>query len=458
MEENQKDLLGQESLSEDAVDEVQTLPPAEEEAVREAPALADEGEAEAQDAEEAAPPAPTWSFGEADVQEKKKGRAGKIAFLSVFGSVLVICLALLVLLLFVGENGIHIFRTLHSERVVYVREDDGTSGLLTPQEVADVMRRSTVTVSVRTELGTGSGSGFVYDASGHICTNYHVIEDALSVQVILPDGNAYPAEVVGYDAPADLAVLRVQASGLVPAAIGSSSSLLVGDEVVAVGTPANMTLAGTATFGRVSYTSRLLPLDDDGDGIYEKKIAVIQTDTSVNPGNSGGPMADMYGRVIGIVARKIISYNGSNYEGVGFAIPIDGAKIILDAIIKDGSFKGRNPLVEGRSLLGVTGHPGTKGKWYYVDPATNLVAASDTQLEGYHYMPADGVYAMEVQGANAKGKILEGDVILAVNNFTVRDTRELITVVNCYPCGTSVSVRVWRDGTELTVTVVLDEE
>ena len=398
-----------------------------------------------------------FDFGVGDAPAQGK-TSGKGAFFAIFGSVLTLCLALLVLLLFVGENGIRIFRTLHTERVVYVREDDGTSGLLTPQEAADVIRKSTVTVSVKTAQGAGTGSGFVYDANGHICTNYHVIEGATLVQVILADGNAHKAEVVGYDIPADLAVLRVQASGLVPVTIGSSSSLLVGDEVVAVGTPASITFAGTATFGRVSHSTRLLPLDDDGDGVYEKKITVIQTDTSVNPGNSGGPMADMYGRVVGVVVRKILNYQGSTYEGVGFAIPIDGARIILDAIIAHGSFTGVNPVVEGRSLLGITGHGGEQGLWYYVDPLTNKVEGSELELPGYHYMSADGVYVTDVQGANAKGKVLEGDVILAVNGYFVRDTKELITLVNCYPCGQSVSLLMLRGGAEITVQVILDEE
>ncbi len=460
MEENQKDLIGQEPLPEDAVSAERAVPLTKEGASQDPPPLAGDAEETIQRADGEEPTVsstPLFAFGENDPHERKQKKAGRILFFSVFGSVLVICLALLVLLLFVGENGIHIFRTLHSERVVFVREDDGTSGLLTPQQAADVIRKSTVTVSVKTKGNSGIGSGFVYDSNGHICTNYHVIQDAVSVQVILPDGSVCDAEVVGYDIPADLAVLRVQASGLVPVVIGSSSSLLVGDEVVAVGTPANMTLAGTATFGRVSYTRRLLPLDDDRDGIYEKKITVIQTDASVNPGNSGGPMADMYGRVVGVVVRKIEASNDRIFEGIGFAIPIDGAKVILDEIIENGRFTGENPLAEGRSLLGVTGHPGVKGKWYYVDLATNLVVASDTQAEGYHYMPVDGVYVIEVQGASARNKILVGDVILAVNGLAVRDTRDLITAVNCYPCGTTVSIRIWRGNAELTVPIVLGE-
>ncbi len=456
MEENQNELFGGEPVSPAREDEMSAEPPlADEGSVQEEPLFESSDGVPTQDFPQAAP---AWDFGERAASRSKKKKIERVAFFTIFGSVLAICLALLVLLLFVGENGIRLFRTLHTERVVYVREDDGSSGILTPQEAADVVRKSTVTVSVKTQNGVpGIGSGFVYDENGHICTNYHVIEDATVVQVILPDGSAVDAEVVGYDIPADLAVLRVQASGLVPASIGSSASLLVGDEVVAVGTPASIMFAGTATFGRVSCTARLLALDDNGDGTYEKKITVIQTDTSVNPGNSGGPMADMYGRVVGIVVRKIINYNGSIYEGVGFAIPIDGAKIILDEIIKNGSFTGVNPIVEGRSLLGVTGHGGMAGMWYFVDPVTNQVVSSETEMVGYHYMPVDGVYAIEVQGANAKNKIFVGDVILAVNGLIVRDTKELITALNCYPCGEIVSISVWRDGAEQTVQIVLDE-
>ena len=399
-----------------------------------------------------------FDFGAAGASEKERKKTGKIAFFAIFGGVLLLCLSLLALVLFTGSDGIRIFKTLHTERVVYVREDDGTSGLLTAQETADVMRRSTVTISIRTATTSGVGSGFVYDNNGHICTNYHVIEDAVSVQVVLPNGEAVDAEVVGYDAPSDLAVLRVQAEGLVPVTLGSSASLLVGDEVVAVGTPASTMFSGSATFGRVSYARRLLPVDDNGDGVYEKKLLVIQTDTSVNPGNSGGPMADMYGRVVGVVVRKITSYNGSIYEGIGFAIPIDGARIILDAIIKDGSFTGENPVIEGRSLLGISGFGGAKGKWYYVDPLTNKVTVSDEEREGYMYMPADGVLVSGIINVNAKNKLFAGDVIYALNGLTVRNTEELIDAVNCYPCGEIVKVYVWRNGEQVVVDICLAEE
>ena len=399
-----------------------------------------------------------FAFGKKEMPALEQPRSGKRAFFAIFGGVVFVCLALLVLLLFVGNDGIRIFKTLYSERVVYVRENDAESGLLTPQETADLIRKSTVTVSVRTADNSGIGSGFVYDDNGHICTNYHVIQNAVGVQVILPDGNAVDAEVVGYDEASDLAVLRVQASGLVPVVLGSSDSLLVGDEVVAVGTPASAIFSGSATFGRVSYARRLLPVDDDGDGIYEKKLVVIQTDTSLNPGNSGGPMADMYGRVVGVVVRKISRYNGTQYEGISFAIPIDGAKTILDAIIKYGSFSSENPVIEGRSLLGVSGFTGTKGMWYYLDSDTNEVISSAQEREGYQYMPVDGVFVSAIVNPNAKNKLFPGDVVFAVNGLNVWNVEALIETVNCYAAGEIVKVSVWRGGEAITVDICLAEE
>lgn len=398
-------------------------------------------------------PITDWGFG--GTSAKKTG--GMRAFFAVFGGVFGICVLLLIATLFLGGDGFQIIKTLHSERVIYVREDDGTSGLLTPNEAADVIKKSTVTVAVRTPNGNGVGSGFVYDNNGHICTNYHVIDGAVEdgIQVILPNGTTVNATVVGYDEIADLAVLKVEADGLVPVTLGSSADLLVGDAVVAVGTPANIDFAGTATFGNVSATKRLLALTKEDGSVY-RKITVIQTDTSVNPGNSGGPMADMYGHVIGIVVRKIINYGGTSYEGIGFAIPIDGAKEILDAIIKTGSFTGHNPVAEGRSLLGVTGHGGVKDMWYRAN-ADGSITTSETEQPGYYQMPEDGVYVMSADGNNVQGKLQAGDVILAINGLRMTTIQDVIAEVNRHYVGETVRITALRDGTQIEVNVILVE-
>ncbi len=442
-------------LPEEAGDAVQ----ASDEVAADAAPLADEPVSEAAQQGGEAPPAP-WDFGTDALRAPRERSKGKRAFFGVFAAVLSVCLALVIALLFLGENGLHIVKTVEILRTVYPEGEGGEDAPLTPQQAADTVARSTVTVvayiEVTTASGTqtarASGSGVVYDEKGHICTNHHVIEGAARVQIILPDGTALDAELVGSDERSDLAVLKADPAKLTAAKLGTSADLLVGDSVVAVGTPLGAELAGTATFGRISCADRWLAVDDDGDGSYEKKIRVIQTDAGVNPGNSGGPMADMYGRVVGIVVRKI-----SGKEAIGFAIPIDGAKTVVDAIIKDGAFTGQNPLVEGRSLIGVTGHGGVRGMWYAVNTQTGQVQSSSVEKSGYHYMPEDGVYVMSVDGLNARGVLEKGDVILSVNGLLVFDTPALIDAVNLHRVGQRISLGILRDGVTLTVEITLAE-
>ncbi len=410
----------------------------------------------AAETEEMAPPAP-WDFG---VEAPRERTRGKAAFFGVFSAVLAICLALVIGLTFLGESGFHIVKTIEILRTVYTKDNDGSGDLLSPQEAADVVARSTVSVVVYTAVETASGtqyvtangSGFVYDDKGHICTNHHVIAGATHVQIILPNGTATDAEIVGFDEKSDLAVLRADPEKLIPATLGSSAALLVGDSVVAVGTPLGIELSGTATFGKISCVDRWIAIDDDNDGTCEKKIRVIQTDTGVNPGNSGGPMADMYGRIVGVVVRKM-----TGKEAIGFAIPIDGARTVLDAIIESGSFTGQNPLAEGRSLIGVTGHGGKKDMWYTTDSLTGSVLSSPVEKAGYYRMPADGVYVMSVDGQNAKSVLRVGDVILSVNGLSVFDTPTLIDAINLHRVGQKISLGIFRDGATVTVELTLAE-
>lgn len=408
--------------------------------------------------EPAADPAPTvdWSFGGA-VNESPKRGGGQKQFFIMFGVIFGICLALLCLTLLIGD-GFQIVRNITKDHYVYVREDDGTSGLLTPQEAADKVKRSTVTVSVTSATGSGIGSGFVYSADGYICTNYHVIESGGTIQVILPDGKAVDAVVKGYNKEADVAVLKIEAEGLVPAEIGSSDDLLVGERVVAVGTPAKLDYAGTSTFGTVSALNRLVQITDSATGSVSKKMRLIQTDTSVNPGNSGGPLANMYGKVVGVVVMKVSSYGGSDFEGIAFALPMDGVRVIVDEIIAKGSFTGKNPIAEKRSLLGVTGHGGVAGLWYRTDPMTGMVESSEAEQAGFYQMPVNGIYVMEVSGNNAKGKVTAGDVITQVNGLNVANTQDLIGAVNRYLAGETVTLTLYRNGETVHVDVVLMEE
>ena len=456
MEEN-KDMLPEESgerVQDEVKDEVQDGEA--QEVASDVCEPCDESAESLDAAQEPVPEAP-WDFGMGEPRERSKGKG---AFFGVFSAVLAVCLALVIGLLFVGENGFHIVKTVEILRTVYTKTEADEGAPLSAQEAADIVAKSTVTVVAYipkatangTQVARASGSGFVYDDKGHVCTNHHVIEGASHVQIILPNGTAIDAELVGSDARSDLAVLKADPAQLTPARLGSSAELLVGDSVVAVGTPLGAELAGTATFGKISCVDRWLAVDDNADGVYEKKIRVIQTDTGVNPGNSGGPMADMYGRVVGVVVRKI-----SGKEAIGFAIPIDGVKTVVDAIIKDGAFTGQNPLVEGRSLIGVTGHGGQAGVWYAPDELTGAMKSSSVEKPGYHYMPVDGVYVMSVDGANAAGILQAGDVLLSVNGLLVYDTPSLIDAVNLHRVGQRITLGIWREGTATTVEITLAE-
>lgn len=426
----------------------------------------EETPAETSEAEPSAPlpPAisPNWQFGTREsapaAKKTHRGRPFLITFIAVFA----VCILLLVFTFVLGDGGFEIVRTIFTERVVYVREYDSESGLLTPNEAADVIRKSTVTVMIRTETGTAIGSGFVYSADGYICTNYHVIEGATVVQVMLPDGRTVDAEVKGGNAAADIAVLKIEETeGLVPVQLGSSAALLTGDDVVAVGTPGKVDYAATATFGKVSYPNRLVAMDDDS-GVVIKKMNLIQTDTSVNPGNSGGPLGDMYGRVVGVVVMKVSTLNGKAFDGIGFALPIDGVKIIVDAIIKNGSFTGENPIAESRSLLGVSGRGLVGGMWYD-DPAAETVKESKTEVEGYFQMPFDGIYVMSINKTNAANKLQPGDIITAINGMRMYTIYDVIAQINRYRVGESVTVTYQRQGldgryTEHTVEIALVAE
>jgi serine protease Do len=322
------------------------------------------------------------------------------------------------------------------------------------------VRPSTVTIVVRKDGGSGIGSGFIYSADGYICTNHHVIDGALSQQVVLSTGEAVDAVIVGSNADADIAVLKIEKEGLTPVTLGSSDNLLTGEAVMAVGTPASLEYAGTATFGRVSYPKRLLPLTDSNDIVY-KKMTLIQTDTVVNHGNSGGPLADMYGRVVGIVVMKLGTLNGTAFDGIGFAIPIDGAKVIIDAIIKTGSFEGDNPIAEGRTVLGLSGRGLVAGMWYD-DPAAENVQSSMVERPGYFYMPCDGVYVMNVTGADAMNKLKKGDIITKIDGLDMRTVYDVIDAVNRHYAGESVTLTVMRaEGekyVEITVELILSLE
>ncbi len=270
-----------------------------------------------------------------------------------------------------------------------------------------------------------AGSGFIITEDGYIVTNYHVVEDATSVTVQLYDGTEYPATVVGYEGTiCDVALLKIDATGLPTVAIGDSDKVVVGEEVCAIGNPLGE-LTFTLTVGYISAVDREV-------NTVGTPINMFQTDAAINAGNSGGPLFDMNGNVIGITTAKYSGMiaGGTTVEGLGFAIPINDVMKLIDDLTQYG-------YVKGRPYLGVTV---ADAKQYDED------------------LPA-GAYVTEVVDGYAakKAGIQPGDVIIGLDNKVIRTRTDLSDALSDYKAGDTVSVRVNRDGETLDLTLTLSE-
>lgn len=285
----------------------------------------------------------------------------------------------------------------------------------------------------------GTGTGIVMNKDGYIITNAHCVYDtserncgkAVSVSVVMGDEDSteYEAQIVGYDLETDLAVLKIEADNLVPAEFGNSDTLRVGELVVAIGNPLGFELFGTTTCGIVSALNREVT-------ISEKEMTLIQTDTAINSGNSGGPLLNSYGQVIGINSAKISSNYASgaaSVEGLAFAIPISDASEIIDDLINYG-------YVVGRPQIGIT--------------STNV----DAEMAQRFNMP-EGVYVYSVtpgSAAEAAG-IRQGDIITGIQGQTVKTTDELNKIKDEYDAGDTITLTVVRSGETLEMSLTLQE-
>lgn len=275
---------------------------------------------------------------------------------------------------------------------------------------------------------TALGSGFIIDPEGFIVTNYHVVADADQITVILNDNTELKATLVGRDRRTDVAVLKVKTDKKLPSVNwGDSAKLRTGDWVIAIGNPFG--LGGTVTAGIVSHLSRNIEERSRSGDFVE---GYIQTDASINIGNSGGPMFDMKGNVVG-VNTSIYAPNG-NSVGIGFAIPSEIAKKVVDQIRQYGRTK--------RGWLGV-----------HVQPVSEDIA------EGLGLKDLKGALVGNVvkDGPAAKAKIQPGDVILKVGTVEVKDDRSLPRVVGDVPVGSQVALLVWRKGKLTTIPVKIGE-
>ncbi len=297
------------------------------------------------------------------------------------------------------------------------------------------------TVGITTELvttnswgqqvagGAAAGSGFVITQDGYIVTNYHVIKSAQSIKVSFVDGKTYNAVLVGGEEESDLAVIKIDATDLTPVKLGDSSALTVGEQVAAIGNPLGE-LTYTLTSGYVSALNRPITMENS------VAMNMIQTDTAINNGNSGGPLFNLYGEVVGITSAKLSNQNSSasaTIEGLGFAIPINDVKGMITDIIEHG-------YVTNKAFMGI-------------------VPSNVSEEAVQRYGISQGVYIESVEEGSAaeKAGIQQGDIITHVGETQITSYYELKIALRNYKAGDTAVLTLERSGSELQAEITFDE-
>lgn len=321
--------------------------------------------------------------------------------------------------------------------VVDVSNVTGKEPLTAPEIYATYVGSTVgITTEIVTTNGWGqpvsqaaAGSGFVITEDGYILTNYHIIEDADSIQVSFVDGTTYDATLVGGESENDIAVLKIDATGLTPVIIGDSDNVKVGEQVVAIGNPLGE-LTFSMTSGIVSAKDRSITMENG------EVMNMIQTDTAINSGNSGGPLFDMYGQVIGITSAKLSGSSSSSatIEGLGFAIPINDIKDMVTDIMENG-------YVTGKPYMGIT---------------VSTVPESISQRYGMSQGAL--VESVDESSCAAKAGLEKGDIITAMDGKTVISSAELVEAKKNYKAGDTVTLEVERNGEKLELTLTFDED
>ena len=378
-------------------------------------------------------------------QPKKKKKAGKI-----IGRVVCAILAIAVL---VGGCTISSFLTARSWQAYYdamlpgmidQAVKDAMAGVqlpTAPEDTTDVIVtvdgfsateiyqnnvNSVVAVTCKLNTGGSAGTGFIISEDGYIVTNHHVIEDAVAVYVNLVNGKQYKCKVVGSDAANDIAVLKADVTGLQPVTIGSSAEAKVGEPVVAIGNALGE-LSFSLTGGYISGTNREITTDGT-------VINMMQTDLAINSGNSGGPLFNARGEVIGITSAKYsgTSSSGASIEGIGFAIPIDDVWSMIEDLRDHGFITG--------AYLGVS--------------------VSDVNPEAQAYGVPAGAYVHEVVAGYcaAESGMQAGDIIIWVDTQQITSLNSLTRALRNYDPGDTVEITVWREGRNVKLTLTLDEK
>ena len=360
----------------------------------------------------------------------------------IVGKVVVKYVAIITLSITAGFSGAFLYNKMYptgtnGSAIIYQSVDRNVSQTknrndeLSIPQIVEMVEDSVVEIKTETSssfrgayVREGAGSGVIITANGYIVTNNHVIEGTNKVYVTLKNGEVYDAVVIGRDILNDLAVVKIEETNLIPAILGDSDKLVVGETAVAIGNPLG-SLGGTVTNGIISSLSRNISVD----GI---EMNLLQTNSAVNPGNSGGGLFNGYGELIGVVNAKSM---GSDIEGLGFAIPVNAAKEVIEEIMSNG-------YISGRARLGIS------------------IIEIKTDLEAQEYGVKDlgtYIYSIEEGSAAMKAGLKEKDLILAINDKVVETSAEIRNEINKHEVNEEITITVLRDKNMITVTAVLQE-
>lgn len=390
-------------------------------------------------------PASEFKKTETVKKKKKAPKAWMIAFASAVAGALIVSFVSPVVSSYIEQSRTEANGSFQLENnkgtspeVKKMTYSDGEKKELTTVEIGKIAGPSVVGITTvietqafnffgqgGTQESSGSGSGIIITADGYILTNNHVINGAKSIKVILNNSKEYDAKVIGSDVKTDIAVLKIEEKDLNAATLGDSDLLEAGEKVVAIGNPLGQELAGSLTQGIISALNRTLTVDD-------VTYKLIQTDAAINPGNSGGPLVNVYGEVIGINTVKV---SASDVEGLGFSIPINDAKPIIEDLINFGYVKGR-PLI-GLSVRYIT-----------------------QQEADYYGIACAGLYVVDVSNYSGaeKAGIKKGDVIIKCEGQEVKASEDLNNIRDKHKAGDTITLTVNRDGTVTDVKVELTED
>ncbi|MDD4798964.1 MAG: trypsin-like peptidase domain-containing protein [Clostridia bacterium] len=294
---------------------------------------------------------------------------------------------------------------------------------MTANSVVEINTEITASFWGQRYTSQAAGSGVIINTDGYIVTNAHVIEGAQKITVRTTDGTDYSAKLIGRDSQSDLAVLKINGGSFTAATLGNSSQLVLGQEIVVIGNPLGK-LGGTVTKGIISALDREITIDN-------QTMNLLQTDAAINGGNSGGGMFNMYGELVGIVNAKS---SGIGIEGLGFAIPIDDAKSVINDLIDNG-------YVTGRAVIGVTLTQVADSGYYYYYPQQQRYEA--------------GIYVYAVNVPNCP--LQEGDMLVTLDGTEIKALSDVSDVLKKHSPGDLIKATVKRDGSTKTLSITLRE-